>query len=750
MSIGDKLPSITRRQLLIGGGAGAGLVLAWSLWPRSYRHNLHARPGEEIFNAFLKIDQAGHLTIIVPQAEMGQGVYTSLPQILADELGADWRTIAVEPAPINPLYANDFLLREQAEHSLPGFLQGAGQWTAREIAVRSNLILTGGSSSIRGFAQRYREAGAAARALLCMAAAERWDADWQACDTGEGFVTRGAPGLRQDRLRFGELVTAAAQLTPPKHIALREPKDRHLVGQSVPRLDLPAKVDGTAVYAADIRLPGMAFASVRHPPLGGGTLQALDRKAMEQVPDVRLLVEHKLFIAAVGESWWAAERALQMAAPSWKVDQPQLNDALITQRLKAALDDASGGAVMSRGDADAVPDGPGTLAAEYRVGFAPHAAMEPLTATARFENDRIEVWMPTQAPAVSRAAIARATNIDEAMVTVHPTLVGGGFGRKIDNDAAIEAAIVAMKAKRPIQLTWPREQDLGQNRCRPPAIARMRARIEPNSGTPYAWQARIACPTTSLELAARLNPGTAWAIDTGAANAGDVDGAMPPYSVPSVRIEHHPADVGVPTSMWRSVANSYTAFFTESFIDELAQARQMDPMSYRMQLLGNAPQLAECLSLAATHAGWQGGTIGSGQGIACHSSFGSHVALVADVHVGTDQRIVVDRITAVIDCGEVIHPDIVRQQVEGGIIWGMAAALGNRMGYDKGMATATNFDALNLPLLSDCPEINVHILPSRRPSGGVGEIAVPPVAPAIANAYFATTGHRLRNLPLTA
>lgn len=749
----QRLANISRRRLLIGSGVGAGLLLAWGVWPRSYRHNLLARPGEMIFNAFLKIDEAGLVTVIVPQAEMGQGVYTSLPQILADELGADWRTIAVEPAPINPLYANDFLLREQAEKNLPDMLQGMGQWTAREIAVRSEMMMTAGSSSIRGFATRFREAGAMARTLLCMAAAERWDADWQACDTAGGFVILGAPDASQnrpqDRLRFGELATLAASFEPPKDIPLREPKSRRLVGTSVPRLDLPSKVDGTAQFAADIRLPNMAFASVRHPPLGGGTLHKFDRQAAQTVPDVRLLVDHPMFIAAIGESWWAADRALQLANIQWKVDQPGLNDEAITQRLKAALDEADGARVLTRGNGDDVTDNPGVFAAEYRVAPAPHAAIEPLTATARFENDRMEVWMPTQSPGIARAAIAWACNIDDNRVTVHPMLVGGGFGRKLDHDAGVEAAILAIKAKRPIQLTWPRAQDLGLNRCRPPAIARMRAQIEPNSGIPLAWQAQIACPATSREVMERLGPGMAWLIDGDAPNAFDVDGAMPPYAVPSVAIDHHPTDIGIPTSIWRGMAHSYTAFFTESFIDELAHSRKMDPMSYRMQMLGNQTRLAQCLALVASYAGWQGGAMGSGQGIACHSSFGSHVAMVADVHVAEDQRIIVDRITAVVDCGQIVHPDIVRQQIEGGIIWGLATALGNAMSYDKGKAMTENLAALRLPQLANSPEIITHLIASPHPSGGVGEIAVPPVAPAIANALYALNGLRARHLPLT-
>jgi isoquinoline 1-oxidoreductase beta subunit len=742
MSEWGERTGISRRTLLIGGGAGAGLLLAWGAWPRSYRHNLTAAPGETIFDAFLKIGEDGHVTVIVPQAEMGQGVWTSLPQILADELGADWRTIGVEPAPINPLYANTFLMDEAAKGMFPPFLQGVGGWAMREIATRSSLMLTGGSTSIRGFEARFREAGAAARALLCMAGGKRWDANWQACDTADGFVTHG-----DERLRFGELAAEAAALTPPTEVPLRKVGTGGISGRAVPRIDLPAKIDGSARFAGDVRLPDMVYASVRHGPLGNTRLVSVDKAAANRVAGVLAIFENPGWIGAVATNWWAANRAVEALSAKFATKGPFPDDASIATALQAALDGGKGERFAEAGDIKAAFEGGERIVATYSVPFVSHSPIEPLTATARITGDRLELWMPTQAPGLSRAAAARAIGFSEQQVTIYPMLVGGGFGRKIDNDAAVQAAILAQKMRRPVQLVWSRAEETMRGRGRPPALGKMSARMG-REGAVLAWQAQIAAPSTGGEVMGRLMPGTPGMGGGGKAEAGAVEGASPPYAIPAFAIDHLPANIGVETGMWRSVANSYTAFFNECFVDELARRASIEPLSFRMQMLGANPRLAHCLSTATALGGWEGGEPGSGQGIAAHSCFGSHVAMLAEVHVGKDQRIVVDRVVAAVDCGRIIHPDIVRQQIEGGIIWGLAAALGGRLGFTRGLADARNFDALGLPLLADTPEIIVELIPSQEAPGGVGEIGVPAIAPAIANALFAATGERLRHLPL--
>lgn len=719
-------PRLTRRTLLIGGGAGVGLALAWGVWPRRYRPALPLGPGERMMNGFLKIGVDGHVAVAVPQAEMGQGVYTALPQILADELGADWRTVAVEPSPIGPLYANDFLVREAAREALPGFLQSVGQWAAHELATRTALMMTGGSSSVRGFEARYRMAGATARAMLCMAAAKRWGIDWQACDTEAGFVVHG-----DDRLRFADLVEEAAGLTPPDDVPLRAVTP---AGRSAPRLDLPGKVDGSARYAGDVRLPDLIYAAIAIAPPGGGPAGTPDQAAARRVPGAQALYRHDRWVAATGTTSWAAQRALAAAAPAFAAAKSPPDDGSIARALAVALA-AEGAAFVEEG---ALP--PATLTADYRVGLVPHAAIEPMAATARMTGDRIELWVQTQAPGLLRAAVARALAMAEDRVTIYPMLLGGSFGGKIETDAAVQAAVLAARSGRPVQLTWDRATDFAHDRYRPPALARLSATLSGQRIT--GWQARIAAPSAAGEVMRRIMPSAPM---PSGAEASAVDGARPPYAIPAVRVAHHPADIGIATGMWRSVSHSYTAFFTECFVDELAAAAGVDPLSFRMGMLGGNPRLARCLSTAAALGGWEGG--GGAQGLACHSSFGSHVAMLAEVAMdGGRPRCT--RIAAVVDCGRTINPDIVRQQVEGGIVFGLSATLGAAVHYEGGRCATGNFDALALPGLADCPEILVTLIQSGEAPGGVGEIAVPPVAPAVMNAVASATGRRLRAIPI--
>lgn len=730
---------ITRRNLLIGGGVATGLVIGWAVWPRHYAPNLVAGPGEHVFNAFLKIGTDGRVIVAVPQAEMGQGVYTSMPQLVADELGADWRTVGVEPAPINPIYANFAILEEQAERRLPSWAQEPGKWAAREVAMRLNMTMTAGSSSIRSFEGRLREAGATARSLLCMAAADRWKIDWHACDTEAGFVVRG-----NDRMRFAELVEAAARLAPPDIVSLREKAERKLVGQSVPRLDLPSKVDGTAQLGADIRLPGMVYASISHGPYGDARPVKMTTADAEATSGVLAVLTNPGWVAVVGTNWWAADRGLQALAVEFETSKARPDDGSIRKALAAALSGSDAERFTKRGDPDAALVGQGVVTADYSVPMIAHAPLETLTATARPGDGRMEIWVPTQSVPMARAAVAAALGLHERQVTIYPTLVGGGFGRKIEMDAAIEAATIAHMVKKPVQLVWPRREDIQHSRFRPPAQARLKAKLGP-AGSIAAWSALIATPSTTSEMMDRIMGKPAK--DGYGPESGAVEGAVPPYAIPALAVEHAEAAIGVPTGAWRSVGNSYTAFFTESFIDELALAAGLDPLSFRMQALGPQPRLARCLQMAASIGGWQGGEPGTGQGLAVHSCFDSYVAILVETRIEGD-RITVPNVTAVADIGRVVHPDIVRQQIEGGIIWGLANAFGNAVALRAGLVTAQNFDGLGLPDLTMTPEMRIEIVRSDLPPGGAGEIAVPPVAPAIANAVFAATGKRLRHLPL--
>lgn len=728
---------INRRNLLIGGGAGIGLVVAWAVWPRTYLPNLPLREGETGFGAWLKIAPDGQVTVAVPQSEMGQGVFTTLPQLIADELGADWRRVGVEAAPLSPLYANPLAAGELFPGVLPEMLR-------ETHATRTALMLTGGSTSMRRFEMPLREAGAAARAMLCRAAARRWGVDWSECATADGFVTHG-----KQKLGFGALAAEAAGEDVPDDIPLRDGEGARLMGEPLPRLDAPGKVNGSAMFAADIRLPGMVFAAVRQGPIGTVKLAGFDAAAARQVPGMLHIVTNAQWVAAVANNSWAAQRALDAMKPRFEV-AGSVDSASIQAALDAALD-GDGERMSAEGDLSSVFKGARVVTADYRVGVALHAAIEPMAATAAFEDGLCRVWMATQAPGLARAAVAATLATDPGNVAIHPVFAGGSFGQNLEHRVAQQAALIAREVGKPVQLTWSRGETCLHDRYRPPAAARMTARLGGN-GAIAGWLAKIAAPSTGRELAARLMAGdgvaAAGAMLGGIGDAAAVAGARPPYRIPNLAIDHHPADIRVPTGYWRSGAHSATAFFTESFIDELAHVAEIEPHSFRIAMLAGEPRLARCLSTVATLGGWQGGLAGSGQGIACHAFRGSYIAVMAEASVGGDQKVQVDRLVAAVDCGRVVNPDVVQQQIEGGLIFGMAAALGATTGFTANMADARGFADLDLPTLSDAPEIMIELIASEAEPGGVSELAVPPVAPAIANALHAATGVRLRQLPL--
>jgi isoquinoline 1-oxidoreductase beta subunit len=731
------MAGITRRGVLIGGGAGIGLVAAWGLWPRDYAATLVAGPGEHPVGAWLRLGEDGRIVVAVPQAESGQGSWTGIAQIAADELGADWRTVAVEPAPLNPLYANPTGLADLLEGmpaALPGgWRTGGGAWPAP--------MLTAASSTIRMFEEPVRAAAAAARAVLCMAAADRWDGEWTTYRVEAGFVVDG-----DRRLRFGDLATAAAALTPPDPPPVGVAGAGRLMGRPLPRLDAPAKVDGSVDHAGDVRLPDMVHVRVRQGPPGDSRLVRVDREAARAVPGLVGIVERPGWVAAAAVTGWSADRALDALAPRFATVGAVPDDAAIEASLLRALA-TDGDAVATQGDVAAVLAGAGAIHADYRAAAAVHAAIETPGATAAWTGDRLTVWMQTEAPGLHRTEIAAAVGVDPGAVTIHPMQIGGSFGTALDATVAVQAAVIATELKRPVSLVWSRGEALLHDRYRPPALARMAARLGPG-GAILGWRAQLATSPVGLPLARQLLPGPAAA----ALRLDPVDryaaaGLAPPYRLPAYAVTHHSADVAVPTGHLRAGAHGYTCFFAESFLDELALAAGAEPVSYRIGMLGGEPRLARCLSTVASLGGWEGGVAGSGQGIAAHMFRGSHIAVMAEAH-GEGGRIVVDRLVAAVDVGRVVNPDLVRQQVEGGLIFGLAHALGAATGFDRGLATVRGFDTLRLPRLADTPDITVELIRSDEAPGGVAELAVPPVAPAIANAIRAATGYRIRTLPL--
>lgn len=739
---------ISRRSLLVGGLAAGGLALAWATWPRSYAPHLRLAPGETAMGAFLKIDRAGQIIVLVPQTEMGQGIYTVLPQILADELGADWRTVAVQPAVPGPLYVNHLLAREWLEGTTLRALGPVGDYAVGQYAERRNLVLTGGSTSVRAFRDSFRDAGAAARVLLCKAAGARWNVAWESLDIIDGIVSDGTR-----RLTIGALAEEAAGFDVPEILPLRQDSGsaQRLIGTDAPRLDIPSKIDGSANFAADIRLPEMVFASIRQGPVGDARLVSANEAAARRVTGVLDVIRTDRWVAVTGTNWWAANQGLGRLDPVFEVKGDPLDDAAIERALADAMASGKGERFFSRGDLSASFDGASIVSARYRAAPALHLAIEPLAATARVGDYRAEIWVASQAPGLARAAVADALGLGEDRVTIYPLLAGGSFGRRMEVDVAVQAALIARQAGVPVQLQYARSEDIIHDRPRAPAIAWMSARMG-RGGRIDGWLGRVAAPAALAQSWRRTGCGDtpADAIEaTGTTtDRNAVSGMDRPYQIANFAVDHHPARVALPAGHWRSNADHYGVFFSEAFCDELAAVAMIDPMSFRIQMLGGNPRLAHCLTTVAALGGWQGGTAGSGQGIACHSMAGSHIALLVDASV-EGGRIGVRRMVAAVDCGEAINPDIVRQQIEGGLIFGLAAATGGAARYSGAMPTAMQMGEQALPGIADVGEIMVELIASTASPGGVGEIGVPCVAPALAGALHTLTGRRFRTLPLT-
>lgn len=728
----------TRRGFLIGTGAAVGLAVGYAVWPRSVPLNWAAAPDETVINGFVKVGTDGRVIVAIPQAEMGQGVGSALAQIVADELGADWNTVAVEPAPLNPIYANRGMTLD-ATAGLPRALQGFARWGMGGVIDHFDMQMTGGSTSVRGFAAPMRLAGAAAREMLCRAAARDWGVDWTQCDTNDGFVVYKARAVRFADVA-GKVVAADAPATP----TLRARPT--LMGRAVPRIDIPAKTDGSARFGIDVRVPGMVYAAVRSGPAGDAKLLHADAAAARTMPGVIDVVHGPTWVAVVATTWWGANKALDAVVPTfaaqahpagpWVADAPRL--ALAATGAKAVRDDGDAAAALASGH---------VVTAEYGVPYLAHAALEPMTATAHVDDGKVTVWAPTQSLTLATWAAAKAAGVDDSAVTVHPTLIGGSFGRKVENDALVQAVLIAKAVRRPVQLIWSRSEDLAHDRFRPAAAARMRGAVA--GGRIAAWDSRIAVPDVTASFAARNLPAMAGAPK---ASAEGVDGATQlPYDLAHVRVEHALVVTPVPLGFWRSVGHSFSAFFVESFVDELAHAADADPGEFRLAMLARKPRHAAVLRAALAAAGPLGQVEpGTGRGVALHESFGTIVAEVAEVVCQPGEPPRVTHVWAAVDCGPVVNPDGLRAQIEGGINYGLSAALKGNITFADGRVEATNFDGYPVLMLAEAPAIDVILVPSTAPFGGVGEPGTPPIAPAVANAIFAATGQRRRTLPFTA
>jgi len=741
---------VKRRHFLIGGGAAAGLVIAWLIWPRSYVPNVPAADNEEVFGVFLKISREGQIVVIVPQCEMGQGAYTVLPQILADELGADWRTIAVQPASQNPLYANDYLAADWAETLLPVGQEGtldnnAGAFLTRELAMRQQFMVTADSSMLPAFAGRFREAGAAARTLLCKAAAARWEVSWESCDIENGFVVH-----EDKRIRLGSLVVDAAKQELPDPVPLRPNAVNNLVGQDIPRLDTPAKLDGSANFAGDVRLLDMVYASIRHGPIGDSSLSSYNRQGAADITALVDVVRTDDWIAAIASNWWAANRALDKMSPVFKTEGPMPDSAQMDQKLSEAIEKGPAKRFVGRGNLRAEFEAHEQVQSIYQLAPAMRAPIETPCATAEFKDGRLRLWMATQAPMAAVRAAARALNIAEENVALYPMFAGGSFGQRLDGDVAAEAAILANKLNRPVQLMWSRAETLIRDPVRPPARAKLDAAVDKN-GRIKALQIKIASPAAAREQSRRvvrdMDPVQAMQQSKDEPDIKAVSGAEPPYAIANLSVDHHPAHLGLFSGSIRANANGGNAFCTESFIDELAHRANVEPLTYRMSMMSGRPRLARCLRDVATMTGWDGGVDNSGQGIACHTMHGGFIAVVVQASRGTN-GVRVRQMSAIVDIGRIIHPDIARQQIEGGMMFGLAMALGTSSRYREGRPNAKRLRDLLIPDLAQTPDVRVEFIRSEEEPAGYEELGVPAVPPAIANALFSATGYRSRRLPL--
>jgi len=711
---------------LIGGGAGVGLVVAFAIWPRGLASDLAENEGEHAFGNFIKIERSGRVTVAVPQVETGQGIWTALPQIVADELGALWENVGVEPAPLTGHYGNRMAESE-------GWLDGFGTLRAHRLKSDGKSRITAGSTSVRAFEQPLREAAAVARTMLIGAAADRWNVDPSECQAADGMIINAVRTAT-----FGELAEEAAGRTAPSAIEFRQASTPRLFGQPLPRIDGPAKANGSARFAADIRLPGLLYASARIAP-PGGRLRGFDRQAAERVKGFRQLVTRDGWIAVVGDSWWAAETAIKAAGPIFTG-----SSSSIPMRDLFADALASNGAQewFANGDYDAATRNSRALAATYYAAPSQHLGLEPSAAIARISGGSLEFWGASQAPALTKAAVARAAGLSNDDVIFYPLPVGEPAGSAMGSATLPIAAEIARETGQPVHLMLSQSACQNHDRASAGALARMTA-LPDAAGLPAAWQMRIATSDGFSAVRARMAD-----IDPPEElGRTGLDGSVPPYAIPNVRVQAIDAELPFQAGYMRGSPQREMCFFTESFIDELAHRAGMEPLAYRMSLLGANGRLARCLQAAARLAGWDGGGAGSTMGIAGCAAFGSHIGLVATASIDDAQQIKVHRLVAAVDCGRVVNSGIAAQQIEAGLIWALAQATVNSPEWVAGMPQARPIGGIDLPRIGDTPEIIVHFIPSSETPGGISGLGMTVLAPAVANAIYAGSGKRLRDLP---
>jgi isoquinoline 1-oxidoreductase subunit beta len=716
MAVAEKISDGLSRRVLLTGGLAGGFLLAFHLPLRALTPNEPVQPPDDTTgkfapNAFIRIDQAGNTTLVMPQVEMGQGIYTAVAMILAEELDADFAKVTLEHAPANEkLYAN------------PAF----------------GIQATGGSTSVRAFWTSLRQAGASARGMLIQAAAREWQVEPASCTAANGEVTHKESGRK---LSYGALATSAGSERPPADVALKDPKDFVLIGKPLKRLDTPDKVNGKAVYGIDAMLADMKFATLKACPVFGGKVGKVDDSAARKIPGVQKVVVLDDMVAVVGDHMWAAKKGLDALVIDWdEGPNARLSSNDIWQDLRAASE-KNGVVAKSEGD---IAKGLATgdkLEASYELPFLAHATMEPLNATVHVKPDSCEIWTGTQIVARVQSEAAKAAGLPVEKVTVNNHLIGGGFGRRLEPDMVVAAVRIAKQVDGPVKVVWTREEDIQHDIFRPVYRDTIAATL--SNGKIVGWKYRVS---GAAIIARWLPPAFEKGIDIDA-----VDSAVDmPYDIPNFHVEYMRAEPpAVPTGFWRGVGPNNNVFAIECFVDELARKAGKDPIDFRRGMLGKNPRLLAALNLAAEKSNWgQPLPARIGRGVCAQPSFGSFIATVVEAEIDEQGEVHLRRVTSAVDTGIAVNPDTIVAQVEGGLIFGLTAALYGEITIDKGRVQQSNFHDYRMLRIDQAPKIEVHLIKSGEVPGGIGETGVTAGPPALRNAIFAATGVALRRLPI--
>ncbi len=767
MARSEKPKSSLRRKILIGSawvggalavGAGIGGALAWRRLDsaKNFKLPTDAAKGDVAFNAWLTIAPDSTVRVAVPRQDMGQGIYTMLAMFVAEELDLDWKKVEPIQAPINPVFGNMTMLVDGAPPAMKSMMS--------VMSKVLGLQATGGSTSTRDGFTPMRMAAASARAMILATAASKWSVP-----VGELAIENSVVKHQNGKSAgIGEFAKDAASLAPPASVTLKPQSQWKILGTSPPRTDVVAKTDGKAIFGIDMRPEGLLYAAVKHIDLVQGELQSVQWKSGAAPKDVLHQVRGNNWFAVVAKSYWAAQQALKEVelvgggAAAVMISSPQLK-TLYDRILNGENEGLSPLAKPLRRTFSSKGDALETLASDantprieatYHVPFLAHATMEPVNATARVTGDKVDIWLGNQSPTIVQWLVASAAGVPSDNVTVHTPYLGGGFGRRIDMEV-VPQAIACAKATggKPVQVIWSREEDMKHDNYRPATAARFAATFDEKGGV-GVWYSAMVGPSVTKSVIARMNPAMAGDTPPDPTNAEGAFNAPYVSAIDNFQCDHAQVDLPVPVGYWRSVGHSFTAFFVESFVDELAHAAKRDPYLFRLELLKNEPRLAKVLDAAASAAKWNtplaptaGGKMG--RGIAIAESFKSIVAQVVDVEIVNNKEIKLRRVVSAVDCGTALHPENVKAQISSAAIYGLTAALKGKITLTQSVVDQNNFNDYALMSLAEAPEFETVIVNSGEALGGIGEVGLPPVAPALANAIFNATGKRLREMPFS-